>query len=128
MIMLDTNVLIALEERGGQADICFRKWVGDGLRIGVSALVWTEYLCGPLTPESYLSADALLEWKEPFLPEDAKLSARLFNCLGGRRGTLTDCMIAATAIRCGAQLATLNTTDFAPLVSHGLGLAALASS
>jgi predicted nucleic acid-binding protein len=36
------------------------------------------------------------------------------------------CMIAATAIRCGAQLATFNTTDFATLVPHGLDLAVIA--
>ncbi len=126
MIMLDTNFLIGLDERGGLADLCFRRWVGEGPRTGVSALVWTEYLCGPLSPQSYLSADRLLEWKEPFLPEDARLSAHLFNSSGRRRGTLMDCMIAATAIRCGARLATLNSADFAPLVSHGLELAIIA--
>ncbi|MBT3381011.1 MAG: PIN domain-containing protein [Lentisphaerae bacterium] len=126
MIMLDTNVLIGLAERGGTADTCFRKWVDDGGRIGVSAVVWTEFLCGPLSPESYLCADSLLEWKEPFLPEDARLSSHLFNRSGRRRGTLIDCMIAATAIRCGAQLATFNTADFAPLVPHGLNLAVMA--
>jgi len=32
-------------------------------------------------------------------------------------------MIAAVAIRCGAKLATINATDFRPLVQHGLVLA-----
>lgn len=122
MIMLDTNFLIALEQPGGDADVRVRGWLTDGEQLGVCAIVWTEYLCGPLSPEKIAAADALLRWKEPFDTCDAPMAARLFNAGGRRRGTMVDCMIAAVAIRCGAAFATLNRTDFATFAKHGLAL------
>jgi predicted nucleic acid-binding protein len=123
MIMLDTNFLIAVEQPGNEADRQLRVWMAEGERIGVCTLVWTEYLCGPLTPAKQTAADALCRWKEPFQPADAAVAARLFNASGRRRGTLTDCMIAAVAIRCRATFATLNRADFETFVEHGLVLA-----
>lgn len=123
MIMLDTNFLITIEQPGSPADRRLRAWLANGERIGVSTIVWTEYLCGPLAPAKIACADALVRWKEPLLAADAPLTARLFNASGRRRGTLTDCMIAAVAIRCQAALATLNRADFAPFTAHGLELA-----
>jgi predicted nucleic acid-binding protein len=122
MIMLDTNFLIALEQPGSEADRQVRAWIAAGERIGVCSIVWTEYLCGPLTPAKQTAADALCRWKEPFLPADAAVAAHLFNASGRRRGTLTDCMIAAVAIRCRATFATRNEADFEPFVVHGLNL------
>lgn len=123
MIMLDTNFLIALEQPGSAAEVRLRAWLTDGERIGVCSIVWTEYLAGPLAQGKIAAADALLRWKEPFLPADAPMAAHLFNGSGRRRGTLVDCMIAAVAIRCRAHLATLNRADFAPFAVHGLELA-----
>ena len=122
MIMLDTNVLIAVEQPGREADLRLRRWLAAGERIGVCTVVWTEYLCGPLSPGKIAAADALLRWKEPLGVADAQLAAFLFNACGRRRGSLVDCLIAATAIRCNARFATLNRSDFAPFIAHGLDL------
>ena len=55
--------------------------------------------------------------------ETASLAARMFNSTGRRRGTLADCMIAATAMRADAALATSNREDFTCFVAQGLRLA-----
>ncbi|OGV67720.1 MAG: hypothetical protein A3K19_10805 [Lentisphaerae bacterium RIFOXYB12_FULL_65_16] len=123
MMMLDTNFLIAVEQPGSDADLRLRSWLDDDRRIGVCSIVWTEYLCGPLSPVKISAADAMIRWKEPFVVSDAAIAARLFNASGRHRGTLTDCMIAAVAIRCSATLATLNVDDFRAFTAHGLKLA-----
>lgn len=122
MIHLDTNFLIALEDPGSAATTRFRNWLATRERIGVCAIVWAEYLCGPLTAEKIRAVETLLPVREPFLAGDASEAARLFNAAGRRRGTMVDCMIAAVALRCQARFAPLNPADFRPLMSSGLRL------
>jgi predicted nucleic acid-binding protein len=57
----------------------------------------------------------------PFTVDDAATAAFLFNLGGRRRGSLPDCMIAATAIRFGAVLATTD-GDFRRYERAGLML------
>ena len=84
---------------------------------------WAEFLCGPVEDETIELAKHIVAPAESFLVEDAPVAARLFDIGGRRRGSFVDCMIAATAIRVGAELATVNRADFKRLVSGGLKLA-----
>ena len=88
------------------------EWIADGVKLGMSAIGWIEFLCGPLDSGQLALAAAIVGEPEPFVLEDSSRAAELFNRAGRRRGSLVDCMIAATAIRTGARLATANRADF----------------
>ena len=98
------------------------RWAADAVPLGVSAPAWSEFLCGPVTAPQVGIAVRLLGVPQSFTAPDAELAAGLFNLGGRRRGTLVDCMIAAIAIRHGAELATANVADFARVTSRGLRL------
>ena len=123
MIHLDTNFLIQALVPGSLADSKIQKWLGDDEDLGISSIVWSEFLCGPLTPGDKILAQTLLGTPEPFLEPDARNSAELFNATGRRSRSLADCQIAAVALRCEARLATVNASDFALFQSQGLRLA-----
>jgi predicted nucleic acid-binding protein len=123
MIHLDTNFLIQSLVPGSFASSALQTWIAAGEGLGISAIAWSEFLCGPLTPEDEALAHELLGLPEPFLAEDARKSATLFNTSGRRSRTLADCQIAAIALRCGAKVATANRSDFLPFQAHGLILA-----
>lgn len=122
MVHLDTNFLILALQAGTQEAGLLRGWLETGERIGVSAVAWAEFLCGPLQAEDVALARTLFPDVEPLSPMDAEKGAELFNATGRRSRTLADCLIAATAMRCGADLATGNEADFQPFVAHGLSL------
>ena len=84
---------------------------------------WAEFLCGPVEGGLVELAARLVGEPEPFTPDDCTATARLFNLGGRRRGSFTDCMIAAVAIRAGAALATSNRSDFARFAGAGLQFA-----
>ena len=122
MIHIDTSFLIRALTKGSSEARRLRRWLGDGESLGISAISWTEFLCGPVDTEEMELATDILREQVPFLPKDSIMAARLFNLNGRRRGSLTDCMIAATAIRCGAALATSDLADFRQLAPLGLKL------
>ena len=123
MIHLDTSFLITALVAGSQQDRWLRSWLVDRASLGVSAVAWAELLCGPIAPEQLELANRIVGEPQVFGGEEARLSARLFNLGGRRRGSLIDCMIAATAIRAGAALATANPADFRRFETLGLDLA-----
>ena len=112
LLHLDTGFLINATGRGSVEASELRRWISKGVRIGVSAIAWSEYLSGPLDQDSHDLAVGIVGAPEPFLAADAQVAARFFNLSGRRKGHLADCMIAATAVRLGAALATTNPRDF----------------
>lgn len=48
----------------------------------------------------------------PFTSADAVRAAERFNLTGRRRGSFTDCLIAAAALNAGATIATSHPADF----------------
>lgn len=123
MIHLDTNFLIGALVAGSRQDQRLRGWLAQGIAVGISSASWAEFLCGPVDEETIELANQILSPAEPFLADDAPVAARLFGLGGRRRGSLVDCMIAAMAIRVGAELATVNVSDFRRLEAGGLRLA-----
>ena len=100
MIHLDTNYLI-----------------GAGESLAASAIVWTEFLNGPVTPLEVSRTEAVLQSRIiPFRQAEAVMAADLFNKTARRRGSRFDCPIAATTAVAQAEIATVNQTDFKPFV------------
>jgi predicted nucleic acid-binding protein len=122
MIHLDTSFLIHGLVRGSVEDRALRKWLGEGERLGMNAVAWTELLCGPLAENHRELAARIVSERVPFLEEDAVIGARLFNQSGRRRGSLLDCMIAASALRAKEPLATANASDFRRFSTQGLAI------
>lgn len=123
MIHLDTGFLIRALAAGSAEDRALRGWLRRGERLGISAIAWAEFQCGPLSPGHDRFARAVLGEPVAFTAEDALRAAAFFALSGRRRGTLADCMIAAVAVGSGALLATTNIADFMRLESAGLTLA-----
>ena len=123
MIHLDTNFLILGLVPGSSQDHSLRGWIRDGQTIGLSAIAWTEFLCGPVAEQHFAAVAQIFSECVPFRDQDARLAADLFNRTGRRRGSLVDCMIAATALNCEAALATVNSEDFRRFGAAGLALA-----
>jgi predicted nucleic acid-binding protein len=123
LILLDTSFLIrALVARSVQ-DRQLRHWLADKTPIGISSIAWAEFLCGPVRPAMIEVVRRFVTVRAVFDEDDAQLAAQLFNESGRRRGSLADCMIAATAIRARAALATANAADFRRFITAGLELA-----
>lgn len=122
MIHLDTNFLIASGQSGSREATLLLSWRSNGTPLAMSAIAWTEFLCGPVTNPAIRLAQRLVPEIVPLDRHTAALSAQLFNLAGRRRGTQLDCMIAAAAIRAGARLATCDIRHFERLTSAGLNL------
>jgi predicted nucleic acid-binding protein len=123
MIHLDTNFLITALQEGTPQKGKIRTWLSGGESLNVNTVVWAEFFSGPLSDADEGHARSLFAHPETFTAADAELAAGLFNKTGRRSRSLADCMIAATAIRCQAKLATVNSSDFILFTPHGLTLA-----
>jgi len=122
-IHLDTCFLIHALVPDSDADVRLREWLIGGHRISMNSIAWTEFLCGPLAASDLALAEQIVTERLDFSEFDARRAAELFNSTGRRRGTLVDCMIAASACERDAPLATLNRKDFEAFRKAGLRLA-----
>ena len=123
MIHLDTSFLIRALVRGSREDVRLREWMRANEPLGMSTIAWTEFLCGPVDEPALSLASAVVGRRTPFTEDMAAVAARLFNGSGRRRGTMVDCMIAATALAEEAAVATSNPDDFRRFEAFGLALA-----
>ena len=121
-IHLDTCFLIRALIPGTRADRCLREWLQQGRRLCMDSIAWAEFLCGPLNTKQRVMAERIVVERIAFGEQEAQQAARFFNASGRRRGSLGDCMIAATASQRNASLATLNRQDFECFMELGLRL------
>jgi len=120
VIQLDTSFLIRALVAGTPEDGLLRRWLRDRTPLAVSAVVWTEFLCGPLREREIQLAARVAGAVLPYGADEAAVAADLFNRTGRRRGSLTDCMVAAAALCRDASLATSNPADFRRFEARGL--------
>lgn len=123
MIHLDTRFLIRAMTPKSTEDGRLRRWLVADESIGISAVSWAEFLCGPVEAADVEVAIRIVGEPLALLGADGSLTATLFNRGGRRRGSITDCMIAAIAIRARAALATRDPTNFRRFESAGLTIA-----
>jgi predicted nucleic acid-binding protein len=121
---LDTSFLINALVPGTREDHRLRRWIRQGLGVSMSSIAWAEFLCGPVSEEDRRRARRVIGAPLPLVEMEAAKAAELFNAAGRKRGTLPDCLIAATALLAGAALATGNSEDFRRFVRAGLKLVA----
>jgi predicted nucleic acid-binding protein len=131
LIHLDNNYLTNLLNPVSTASQNVRNWMSE-YRIGTCAIAWMEFLRGPEDePRTKMQLALMKEMLASggisiFGEAEADFAAYLF-CQIGRPTNADhrlrmDCLIAACAIVCSAQLATDNESDFQPFVRYGLNL------
>jgi predicted nucleic acid-binding protein len=119
---LDTSFLIKALVPGTREDRRLRRWIRQGGVIAMSSIGWAEFLCGPVSEVDRQRARKVVGAPVALAETEAERAAELFNAGGRRRGSLADCLIAATALKAGASLATSNVEDFRPFEGEGLKL------
>ena len=122
-IHLDTNYLVYYTNSDREEVIArINTWQRQGSKIYISAMVWAEFPCGPLTVSDHDLAHDVIHGVLPLTLEIGNRAGFLFRATGRRSRSLPDCIIAATAISESVPLATMNLADFEPFVPHGLKL------
>lgn len=122
MIHLDTSFLVLSLSPGTAEEAALLEWLATDEDVALSSMAWAEFLCGPVGPDAVALARSMLAAPVAMGGREAELAAELFNATGRRRGSLVDCLVASTAMRAGARLATRNPRDFRPFVKAGLEL------
>ena len=113
---LDVDTVRRLEDRR------LRALIRDGKELSMSAICRAEFCCGTVEESTLDVAVRLVGEPVPFLARYARTAAALFNQCARRRGSLVDCMIAATAVEADATNATCNAADFSRFEPAGLSV------
>lgn len=122
-VHFDTNGLIQISLTTSLIGKKVLTWLKAGNNAAVSTIAWSEFCNGPLASARKNAISAILDNNTiSFTKPMAELASLLFNAGGRRRGSHSDCMIAACAIVSSCPLATINTRDFEPFVPMGLKL------
>jgi predicted nucleic acid-binding protein len=116
-IHLDTSALVSAIVESGDAARRVRRWILDGERVTLSALVLYEWLRGPRRDEELQQQSELFAVQPvvAFGPEEAATAALLYRRLQRPRSREIDLGIAACALVHDAALWTLNPRDFADI-------------
>jgi predicted nucleic acid-binding protein len=117
MIHLDTSALIAALSGPRSHAPVLRRFISDGERLGVSAIVLYEWWRGPRTGEELDAQEALLPARTAcqFGVAEATLAASIYRRLKRPRHREIDVAVAACAILQNAALWTLNPGDFSDI-------------
>lgn len=83
MIHLDTSFLIHSLLAGSPEDSMLRTWLADGASLAMSAIAWTEFLCGPVSPDHVDLASAVISAR---VPHTDVLASSAANCSTTRAG------------------------------------------
>lgn len=122
-VHLDTSALIALLEPSPKLIQHLRQRATHGPLPSVSAIVWHEFVPGPIPADELLRVERIVGSRVlPVGRSVAEVGARLFNATGRCRATTADCLIAGQAIEENAELITANPENFEPFVPLGLNL------
>jgi hypothetical protein len=87
VIQLDTSFLIRALVTGSPEDRRLRRWLKDREALGISAVAWTEFQCGPISTMTGELAQRLLGEPLTYTSGAAEIAASLFNESGRRRGS-----------------------------------------
>src|SRR4051812_21015046 len=117
MIHLDTSALIAALSGPRSHAAVLRRFVANGERLGVSAIVLYEWWRGPRHDEELDAQEALLPGRMAcqFGVAEAALAASIYRHLKRPRHREIDVAIAACAMVQNAALWTLNPGDFSDI-------------
>jgi predicted nucleic acid-binding protein len=123
MIHVDTNLLIASIDPTHEHARLWPELIASGDSFGASAIAWTEFRALPVSHDQLRALDQLLLGGIlAYERSQADLAGEMFQKTGARRKNRLDTMIAAAAILAGANLATVNQTDFEAFRAFGLKL------
>lgn len=124
-MFVDTGIMIRGVWRSTAEHQALERMLNEREELFASAIAWAEFTCGKNAvrgPQEVAHVRSLLSEVVPASEEEADLAAELYNQTGRRKGTLPDCMIAATAILRKEPLLTID-EGFKVFEALGLELA-----